>query len=205
MSRLAAAAGLEAAHARLERDGTIELELASADGLLETDGRPESGAETLAGILVSARRPPDRLTLRLLLPSSAPGVEHVEAAVRDHCRAQAACAWRRAATIRRAGRRELLPSLAGAAAAAAIGAAAGTAAQSVGSHLVAAALYVLAGLGVIAAWVIAWMPIEELLFDWRPDGRTALAYELLAGARLEAGRRAPGAEHRPNATARVGR
>jgi hypothetical protein len=185
MSRPAAALKLDAAHARLEQEATIELELRSADGLLEPDGRPESGAESLAGILVSARRLPQRLIVLLVLPVSAVGVEHVETIFREHCRARAECAWQRAATIRRAGRTQLLPSVAVAVAAAAIGTAAATVAQNSGSHLLAALLYVLAGVGVISAWVIAWMPIEELLFDWRPDARAAQAYELLADSRLE--------------------
>jgi hypothetical protein len=191
MNRPAAALRLDAAHARLEQEGTIELELRSADGLLEPDGRPESGAETLAGILVSARRLPQRLIVRLVLPASAIGVEHVEATFRRHCRARAECAWRHAAAIRRAGRNQLLPSVAVATAAAAIGTAAATVAQNNGSRLLAGVLYVIAGVGVISAWVIAWMPIEQLLFDWRPDARTAHAYELLADSRLETRHRTP--------------
>jgi len=200
-----AARRLQTAHARLEAENIIKLELRSADGLLQPDGRPESGAETLATILVSAPRLPQRLTVRLVLPAGAVGIEHVEATFRQHCLAQAECAWRRATTIRRAGRRQLLPAFAVGAVAAAIAVLAGTVAENAGSHhLVAAVLYVIAGIGVIAAWVIAWLPIEELLFDWRPDGRVAHAYELLAGAQLETSPRP--ARHRGTAktTARLG-
>ena len=185
MNRPDAASRLDAAHTRLERESILELELRSADGLLEPDGRPESGAETLAGILVSAPRLPERLTVKLVLPASAVGIEHVEAAFGQFCRTQAECAWRRATTIRRAGRRQLLPSLAVAAGAAAVGVAAGTVGESTGGGLLAAVLYVVAGIGVISAWVIAWLPIEEFLFDWRPEARAARAYELLADSQLE--------------------
>jgi len=204
MNRSDAARRLAIAHTRLEHESIIELELRSADELLEADGRPESGVESLAGILVSARRLPERVTIQLVLPAGHLGIEHTEATFRQHCRAQAECAWRRATTIRRGGRRQLAPSLAVAAAAATIGVTAGTAAQSTGSHVLAAALYVIAGIGVIASWVIAWIPIEELLFDWRPDGRTAHAYELLAASRLETSSRTAGSRSYGNTTARLG-
>ncbi len=56
---------------------------------------------------------------------------------------------------------------------------------SLGGKAAAALLYVIAGIGVIVAWVIVWMPIEELLFDWRPPAHVAAVFDLLSRARLE--------------------
>jgi MFS family permease len=182
---------LDAAHARLERDGVLELELRSPSGLLERDGRPESGVETLAGVLVSAPRLPESVTVRVVLTGSLADADRAEAEYREHCLLLAESAWRRAETIRRSGRRQIAPSLATAAVAATVASAAGAAAESVGSNLLKAVLYVVLGIGVISAWVIAWMPIEELLFDWRPDGRRTRAYDLLARCELELVDRVP--------------
>ena len=167
---------LDEAHARLERDRSLELE--SLDDI-----------EHLAGVLVSAKRLPPDLVIRATMP------QHAEAAFRDRCRAHAESAWAQATTSRRAGVRQLGPCLLAATAACAIAAASGTAAMSVGSNLGAAVLYVIAGVGVISAWVIAWMPIEEILFDWRPPARTARAYELLASAPLELAARGSDVAH----------
>ena len=54
-----------------------------------------------------------------------------------------------------------------AAVAAAVAAACSYLGASLDGKAAAALPYVIAGIGVIAAWVIVWMPIEELLFDWR--------------------------------------
>ena len=183
MSRPDFARSLDDAHSQVERDGAIELQLRSLHELL--DAEPESGADRLAGTLVSARRLPDSVVVRVRAPRHAEDEGLTKAAFRDYCRAQAESAWLRATTIRRAGMRQLLPSLLAAAAAGAIAVASGTFAQSTGTHLVAALLYVVAGVCAITAWVIAWLPVEEVLFDWRPDARTASAYGLLAGSRLE--------------------
>lgn len=194
MSRPDYARSLDATHARLQRDGVIELQLSSLDELL--DAGPESGADRLAEVLVSARRLPDSVVVRIRLPEHAEDAASTEAAFRDYCRAQTESAWRRVTTIRRAGMRQLGPSLLAAAVAGMVAAGSGTLAQSTGTHLVAALLYIAAGVCVIAAWVIVWMPIEELLFDWRPDGRTATAYALLARSRLEIVARRPAADAR---------
>jgi hypothetical protein len=174
---------LDDAHARLEQDGAIELRLRSLDELL--DAQPESGVERLAGVLVSARRLPDSVVVRIGVPRHSGSEDASEAAFRDDCRARAESAWRRVTTIRRAGLRQLAPSLLVATVLVAVAAGCGTLAQSTSTHVVAAVLYVVAAVSVIAAWVIAWMPIEEVLFDWRPDGRAASAYGLLARCRFE--------------------
>ena len=56
---------------------------------------------------------------------------------------------------------------------------------SLGGKAAVALLYVIAGIGVIVAWVIVWMPIEELLFDWRPPAHVVAVFGLLSRARLE--------------------
>lgn len=109
---------LAAAHRRLERDGVLEVELESLDQLvgepnLEPLGRAgpyESGAARVAGVLESARRLPDTLTVRVLLPARSddgPGDAAAERSFRDYCRCRAEAAWRDALTIRRTGRTQL--------------------------------------------------------------------------------------------------
>jgi hypothetical protein len=194
MNRPAFARSLDDAHARLERDGAIELQLQSLDELF--DAKPEAGAERLAGALVSARRLPDDVVLRVSVPRHTGDESVAEAALRDYYRTRAEATWQRVTTTRRTGMRQLAPSLLVAALAIAIATGCGTVAQTTATNVVAALLYIVAGVGVIAAWVIAWMPIEELLFDWRPDARLASAYDLLAQSRLEVVTPRPAADAR---------
>ncbi len=87
--------------------------------------------------------------------------------------------------MRQTGTRQLPRARIIAAAAAAVAAACGSLGANLDSKTTAALLYVIAGIGAIAAWVIIWMPIEELLFDWRPPAHVAAVFELLSRARLE--------------------
>ena len=57
------AGALHAAHQQLEHDRTVDLELGSLGQLLDGDGRAESGVDSLVGILDSALRLPDSLTI----------------------------------------------------------------------------------------------------------------------------------------------
>jgi hypothetical protein len=108
-----------------------------------------------------------------------------EAAFRDYCRFRAEDAWRQAATVRRTGIRQLPRALIMAAVAAAVAAACSYLGASLDGKAAAALPYVIAGIGVIAAWVIVWMPIEEPLFDWRPPAHVVAVFGPLSRARLE--------------------
>ncbi len=108
-----------------------------------------------------------------------------ETAFRDYCRFRAEDAWRQAATVKQTSIRQLPRALVITAAAAAVAAACGSLGANLDSKTAAALLYIIAGIGAIAAWVIVWMPIEELLFDWRPPAHVAAVFDLLSRARLE--------------------
>jgi len=104
-----------------------------------------------------------------------------ETAFRDYCRFRAEDAWRQAATVKQTSIRQLPRALV----ITAVAAACGSLGANLDSKTAAALLYVIAGIGAIAAWVIVWMPIEELLFDWRPPAHVAAVFDLLSRARLE--------------------
>lgn len=187
---------LAAAHSRLEQYGVLEVKLEAADQLLgepdvEPLGRPgpyEPGVAGLAGVLESARHLPDALTVRILLPAGserAPGDAAVEQGLRDYCRSRAEAAWRQALTVRRTGRRQLPRAVAFACLPAAVAAIFDYLATTVDAVVAQAVFLAIAGIGLITVWTVIWMPVEELLLDWRPAARTAAAYDLLSRARLE--------------------
>lgn len=187
---------LAAAHRLLEQHGVLELELERAVELVaepgvEPLGRAgpyESGAARLAGVLESARHLPESLTVRARLPAhsdDAPGDAAIEAGFRDYCRFRAEEAWREAQTVRRTGRRQLPRALAFACLPAAMAAIFDYLSTTVGGAGAQTVFLALAGIGLISVWVVIWMPVEELLFDWRPAARSAAVYDLLARARLE--------------------
>lgn len=209
---------LAAAHRRLEKHGVLELELERAVELVaepgvEPLGRAgpyESGAARLAGMLESARRLPDALTVRALLPAhsdDAPGDPPddaaIEAGFRDYCRFRAEAAWREAQTVRQTGRRQLPRALAFACLPGGVAALFDYLSTTVGGAGAQTVFLALAGIGLISVWVVIWMPVEELLFDWRPAARTAAVYDLLAGARLELVRRGRGRRAAPSAPGRT--
>ena len=185
MTRPQIAHVLHAAHQRLKRDRTVDVELDSLDQLLDGDGRGGSGVDSIMGILDSSLRLPATLDVRVALPDAGGVREPDVGAFRDHCRAQAAGAWRQAMTLRQGGIRELPRALSLSLAASALGVVAGYLAQGAGNTLLMVILYAVAFIAVIAAWTIGWTPIEQALFDWRAPGHTAAAYELLSRARVE--------------------
>ena len=63
--------------------------------------------------------------------------------------------------------------------------AAGYAAKDANSAVVIGVLVAVAAVMITIAWVVSWMVIEYRFFDWRPDGRKASAYELIARCTLE--------------------
>jgi hypothetical protein len=176
---------LDTAHRQLTRAGAIELELEALDQLLSADGRSESGVDTLVGVLASARRLPDTLVVHVLLAKDDDREPGVEAAFRDHCRRQAELAWREAMTVKRNGLRSLPRAVLIASAFGLVAAGAGALAESLAAGAAAVPLYLVAGIGMIAAWASAWLPIEQLHFDWRAPAHLAAAYQLLTDARLQ--------------------
>ncbi len=185
MTRPQIAQVMRVAHRQLKRERTIDVELDSLDQLLETNGRDESGLDSLVGILDSSLRLPDSLVVRIALPVEGGIHESDVGAFRGNCQVQAYNAWREAMTLRQGGIRELPRALLLSLAAAAIGVVAGYLAQATDGALLMVLLYAVAFMAVIAAWTIGWTPIEQALFDWRAPGHTAAAYELLSRARVE--------------------
>jgi hypothetical protein len=185
MTRLQNAHTLRAAHHRLRSDKTVEVELRSIDHLLCAQDNQPSGVDVLVGVLDSALRLPDALTIRLALPEVSQVHETEISDFRDHCEAQAGEDWRAAMTLRQGGFRELPRALVYSVMAALLGVASGYLAESVEGTLMTVVLYAVAFVAVIAAWTIGWAPIEQALFDWRAPGHTASVYELMAHARIE--------------------
>ncbi len=151
-------------------------------------GPYRSGADYASSVLQSVPPLPDQVTLRVVLNKESfdEGTNaEAETTFRDYCRFRAEDAWLQATTVKRTGIRQLPRALAVAAVAAAIAVACSSLGANLNSKTAAALLYVVAGIGAIAAWVIVWMPIEELLFDWRPPAHVAADFDLLSRARLE--------------------
>ena len=188
---------MHAPHRRLKRDGTIDVELDSLEQLLNSDGRDESGVDSLVAILDSSLRLPTSLVVRIALPRGGGMREPDVVAFHGHCQVEANNAWREAMTLRHGGIRELPRALSLSVAAAALGVVAGYFAQGTDNTLLMVLLYAIAFIGVIAAWTIGWTPIEQALFDWRAPGHTAAVYELLSRARVEVVERPrePGSSH----------
>ncbi|MGB2839677.1 MAG: hypothetical protein WBC76_07580 [Actinomycetes bacterium] len=185
MTRPENAHTLRSAHQHLRHDKTVEVQLGSLDQLLNATGNQRSGVDVLVGILDSALRLPDALTVRLDLPEVADVDERMIGDFRDHCRVRASEEWEAATALRQGGFRELPRALTYAVVAALVGVVSGYLAEGVDSTLVMVFLYALAFVAVIAAWTIGWTPIEQALFDWRAPGHTASVYELLAHSRVE--------------------
>ena len=202
MTRPQIAHVLHAAHRKLKRDRSIDIELDSLDQLLDGNGRDGSGADSLVGILDSSLRLPATLVVRIALPGDGGEREPDVGAFRDHCRIQADNEWREAMTLRQGGIRELPRALLLSVIAAALGVVAGYLAQDTDSTLPMVLLYAVAFIAVIAAWTIGWTPIEQSLFDWRAQGHTAAAYELLSRARVEVVERPHESESSPSVSGR---
>ena len=185
MTRPQNAHALRSAHAHLRHDKTAEVHLGSLDQLLSATGSQRSGVDILVGILDSALRLPDALTVRIALPEVADVDERTIDDFRDHCRVQASEEWGAAMTLRQGGFRELPRALTYSVVAALLGVASGYLAEGADNSLVMVFFYALAFVAVIAAWTIGWAPIEQSLFDWRAPGHTAAVYELLAHSRVE--------------------
>jgi hypothetical protein len=196
MRRSAVEDRLAPADRQLEQEGFVEVELPTVGQLvseppiepLGRHGPYQSGIAYVSSVLGSLRRLPDQVTVRVLVNDESfdEGVNgEAEKAFRDYCRFRAEDACRQAMTVRQTGIRQMPRALVIAAGAAALAAACASIGQSVNGVVAKALLYVIGGIGAIAAWVITWMPIEERFFDWRPPAHVAAVFDLLCRARLE--------------------
>ncbi len=183
--------------ARLDREHLLVIELGDLAHLfIEPDSDPfvaqrgptQPGVDDLAATLAAAKVLPDELTVRVVLPpGTSPDGRAADAQNALHSRALylASVSWRDAMAVRSMGRRQLPLGLVVSVLSAVIAYAAGFAASSSDSTMQRGVLVVVAGLMITIAWVVSWMVVETTLFDWRPAGRKAAAYELLARCTLE--------------------
>jgi hypothetical protein len=146
-----------------------------------------SGVEELGATLTAAKRLPDSLTVRVLLPAGAaiePSVPEVQAAFHREAAYQSGVAWRDGMAIRSMGLRQLPLGMTVAIIAWVISSVAALVARdSDGLTMIAAA--VLAMVALTIAWVLSWQVVEFTMVDWRLGARRADAYDLLARATLE--------------------
>jgi hypothetical protein len=182
--------------ARIRTEHLVVLELSElADLVCEPDidpltgrrGPEQAGMEDVAATLTAARRLPDDLTVRVVLPVGAaitPAVPEAEAALHHRARYLASVAWREAMAVRATGLRQLPLGTVIAAVSWVLAYVAGCLATQVHGAGVGL-LAVTAMIAITIAWVASWMIAESTLFDWRPAARQAAAFDLLARARLE--------------------
>ncbi len=187
---------LDADLARIHDEHLVVLELSElADLVCEPDSDPltgrvgpeRAGIEDVAATLTAARRLPDDLTVRVVLPEGAairPAVTEVEAALHHRARYLASVAWREGMGVRATGLRQLPLGMAIAAVSWVVAYVAGYLATQVHGAGVGL-LAVTAMVAITIAWVASWMIVESTLFDWRPAAREAAAFDLLSRARLE--------------------
>ena len=187
---------LDAELERLQQDQLLVLELAELrhlvtdppdDPFVVARGPQRSGVEDLAATLTAARRLPDELTVRVVLPAGVavePSVAEVEAALHRRAAFQSTVAWREGMAVRSMGRSQFPMGFTIAVIAWAVsGLATAAAANAVGIELVV--LAVISMIGITVAWVVSWMVVESSLLDWRMGARRSAAYDLLSRARLE--------------------
>ena len=182
---------------RLNRGHLLVIELSDlADLLVEPDVEPfvpqrgpaRPGVDDLAATLAAAKALPDELTVRVILPEGASPdvpVAEAQAALRSRAAQLASVAWRDAMAMRNMGSRQLPLGLVIAFLTLVAAYAAGFAAKEADSGLAIGVLVAVAAVMITIAWVASWMVIEYRYFDWRPDGRKASAYELIARCTLE--------------------
>jgi hypothetical protein len=188
---------LDETFAQLKSEHLLVIELSDlAHLLVEPNTEPHSpqrglaqaGVDDLAATLAAAKALPDELTVRVILPEGASPevpVAEAQAALRSRAVHLSSVAWRNAMAIRNMGRRQLPLGLVVALLSWVIAYAAAAGATSTDSGLLIALFAVVAAIMLTIAWVISWMVIETSYLDWRPDGRKASAYELIARCTLE--------------------
>jgi hypothetical protein len=193
---LAARKVLDADLELLRQERVVVIELTELGDLVrEPDRDPmaarcgpdRSGVEDVAATLVAARRLPDHLTVRVVLPEGtevAPPIEAAAAALRGRAGYLATVAWREAMAQRAMGLIQLPLGLA----IAIVSWGAAYVAGYLATQVEGAGVGVLAVTALVAitiAWVLSWWVVESTMLDWRPGARRAAAYDLLSRAQLE--------------------
>ncbi|HEX3087544.1 MAG TPA: hypothetical protein VHQ23_02750 [Ilumatobacteraceae bacterium] len=181
----------------LDRDHLLVLKLGSIEQLLsESEGDPfasrvgsdRSGIDDAVLTLRAARRIPDELTVRVILPAgSTPSIstDQAQAALRRAAADQCGVGWREASAVRSMGRRQLPMGVTIALLAAVVAYGAAAIALDIDSVLVRALFVTLAGLAITVAWMVSWVVVEVAIYDWRDPAWGAKVYDLLARATLE--------------------
>ncbi|MFN8620670.1 MAG: hypothetical protein U0869_08015 [Chloroflexota bacterium] len=146
-----------------------------------------AGIDEVAATLIAARKLPESLTVRVVLPAGTaidPSVADAQAALNRRGAYLSTVAWRDSMAIRSMGYRQLPIGLTVAVISWIVSAVATSAATTAtGGELIIASL--LAMIGITIAWVVSWMVVEYAIIDWRPNARRADAYDLLSRATLE--------------------
>ena len=181
---------------QLERERLLVLRLDCIEHLLsEPEGDPfvprrgledRSGIDDAALTLRAARRIPDDLTVRIVLPTT-PSIptDQAQAALRRVAADRRNVGWREARAVRTTGRRQL-PMGITIALVAWVGAyVAAAAAIDVDSTVVKAMFVTLTGLAFTVAWMVSWMVVELAIYDWRDPAWRSSVYDLLSRATLE--------------------
>jgi hypothetical protein len=181
----------------LEREHLLVLPLDSVEQLLsEPEGDPfepwrgpaRSGIDDAVLTLQAARRIPDDLTVRVVLPAgAAPTIrtDHAQAALRRTAIDQCSVGLREAHAVRSMGRRQLPMGITIALISAVVAYSAAAVAAESDTAVLKAVLIILAGLAITVAWVVSWMVVELAMYDWREPAWKARIYELLSRATLE--------------------
>jgi hypothetical protein len=181
---------------RIERDGLVELaldrpedliEASEADPLTARRGPARSGVEDLALTLSAAKRLPNRLIVRIVLPrAEAPEVvTRAESAFRWRANDLASESWREAMAIRSMGHQQLPLGIGVGIGAAVVAYAAIYSATEADPGAARGAMVVFAAIALTVAWVVGWVVVEAAILDWRQAARRAAACELLSKATLE--------------------
>ena len=181
----------------LERDHVLVLTLDRIEQLLsEPDDDPfvprrapcRSGIDDAVLTLQAARRIPDDLTIRVVLPtgttSSIP-IDQAQATLRRIATDQCDAGWREACSVRSMGRRQLPMGITIALVGLVVAYGAAAVALDVDSTVVRALFITLAGLAITVAWMVSWVVVELAIYDWRDPAWRSRVYDLLSRATLE--------------------
>ena len=196
MFKLSARSALDADLRRLSSEGLVTIELdelvdlvrdPDVDPLSLRRGPAQAAVDDLAATLCAARRLPDELTLRVVIPEGAgpePPLAQVEAALHRRAAYHASLAWREGMAQRAMGLSQLPLGLALSFMSCIASYVFGYLATEVDG--VAVGLFAVSAMvAITVAWVVSWMVVEATMLDWRLDARRAAAYDLLARAHVE--------------------
>jgi hypothetical protein len=179
----------------LEREGRVELALDRPEDLVEAldplgtrRGPARPGVDDLALTVSAAKRLPDQLSVRILVPRHTERLEldaRVESAFRWRANDLASESWREALAIRSMGRQQLPLGIGVGIGSAVVAYAAIYWATEADAGAARGALVVFAAIALTVAWVVGWVVVEAAILDWRQAARRAAACELLSEATLE--------------------